>query len=320
MKVTLWGVQGNIPAPFTTAEYDTKLRAVLLQANGVPLNSDEQIDGFIGGLPEEDRRIIGGNTCCVEVSDGETLLVLDAGSGMRRLGLSLMGRPGSMFPKGQGVAHILFSHHHHDHTCGFAFFIPAYIPGNNLHFYGLHGGLEERMVGLQVQAYFPIPFQVMASKKFFYEPTVDETFEIGKFKITPFLLKHPGDAYGFRVEWGDKVFVFASDSEYKNPSQEEIDYFVGYFKDADLLYFDAQYTLFESFVKEDWGHSSALIGVDFAVQANVKRLILGQHDPSHSEVLVKELHLRAEHYRDELYPDSKLEILIAREDDTFDFS
>mgnify|MGYP006414643613 FL=1 len=317
MIVTLWGVRGSVPTPMTSDEYQDKLKRVLGQADGADLSDDDKIEAFIETMPREDGGVVGGNTTCVQVSDGETTIVCDAGSGIRPLGQKLMG---SEFGKGQGEAHILFSHHHHDHTNGFPFFVPAYIPGNEIHFYGVHDALEERMVGLQVREYFPVPFHVMGSQKHFHQIEADVPFTIGEFEITPTQLNHPGHSYGYRFHWRDKVFVFASDSEYKNPSEEAYEHYIDFMSNADLLYFDGQYSLVEAFIKEDWGHSSAMAGVDFAVRSNVKQIVIGHHDPVYADVTILEMQQDAIFYREFNYPDAELEIGAAFEGDTFDLS
>jgi phosphoribosyl 1,2-cyclic phosphodiesterase len=317
VTITLWGVRGSIATPLTTPQYRTKLKAALRRAHGVDLSDDAKIDAFIESLPRSESSVVGGNTTCVEVTDGETLLVIDAGSGMRLLGQKLLAGP---FGRGQGVAHVFFTHHHHDHTSGFPFFVPAYIPGNQIQFYGVHDSIQDRMVGLQITPYFPVPFHIMASGKDFHQLECDVPYQIGSFTVTPCQLNHPGIAYGYRIQWRERVFVLASDSEYKNPSVEDIDRFIKFFLNADILYFDGQYSLQEAFVKENWGHSSALVGVDFAVRANVKKLLVGHHDPMYSDDTISELIRQAEEYRDLMYADSTLEVVEAREGDTFDLS
>ena len=89
---------------------------------------------------------------------------------------------------------------------------------------------------------------------------------------------------------------------------------------ADLLYFDGQYSLVEAFIKEDWGHSSAMAGVDFSVRANVKQLVLGHHDPAYADVTILEMQQDAIFYRDFNYPDSELAIAAAFEGDAYDLS
>mgnify|MGYP002152784689 CR=1 FL=1 len=83
MKITLWGVRGSVPTPLTTDEYQEKLKRILAQANGVDLSDEDKIDAFLQAAPREDRCVVGGNTTCCQVSDGETTIVVDAGSGIQ---------------------------------------------------------------------------------------------------------------------------------------------------------------------------------------------------------------------------------------------
>ena len=160
----------------------------------------------------------------------------------------------------------------------------------------------------------------MPSKKTYHRLTVDKPYRIGEFTITPTELNHPGDTYGYRVEWRDKVFVMASDTEFKNPDEETIAHFTNFFRDADAPYFDGQYTVEEAFVKEDWGHSSAMHGIDLSVPANVKRLVVGHHDPAYADPTIFGIEETAEHYRDLLYPDATLQVEAAIQGATYDLS
>ncbi|MBM3214387.1 MBL fold metallo-hydrolase [Candidatus Poribacteria bacterium] len=317
MKVTLWGVRGSIPTPMSTEQYQAKLRSVLRRAAKADLSDDDAIAEFVARLPKGDRELVGGNTTCVQVHDDETHLIFDAGSGMRPLGQSLMSGP---FARGAGCAHIFFSHHHHDHTCGFPFFTPAYIPGNEIHFYGVHENIDTRMMGLQAREYFPVPFHVMASKKAFHQMEEDVPIRVGEFTITASQMNHPGVSYGYRVRWRDRVFVFASDSEYKNPTEQELNRYTDFFQDADLVYFDGQYSLQEAFIKENWGHSSALVGVDFAVRANIRTLLISHHEPAYSDDTIADLIQQARDYLAFAYPDAQVEIEIAYAGDTYDLT
>jgi len=131
-----------------TDQYQQKLNNVLRAANGQDLSDPDKIAAFIDGLPQADATLVGGDTTCIEASDDETCLILDAGSGIRRLGLEVM--KGGRYANFGGAVHLIFTHHHHDHTCGFPFFIPAFLPTSDIRIHGLHKGLEERMSGLQV--------------------------------------------------------------------------------------------------------------------------------------------------------------------------
>lgn len=316
--IRLWGVRGSIPTPIVTEQYQAKVRNVLRRAHGQDLSDPDKISAFVDELPKTDRCLVGGDTTCVEISDDETCLIIDAGSGIRRLGMEVM--KGGRYANFGGAVHLLFTHHHHDHTCGFPFFIPGFLPTSDIRMHGLHSGLEGRMAGLQVEQYFPVPLEIMPSKKTYHRLTPDKPYRIGEFTVTPTELNHPGDTYGYRIDWRDKTFVMASDTEFKNPDDETIEHFRGFFRDADIVYFDGQYTVQEAFVKEDWGHSSAMHGVDLCVPANVKCLLVGHHDPAYDDETIFSIEETAGEYRDLLYPDAKLEIETAVQGAIYDLS
>ena len=301
-----------------TEQYRHKLRKALRRANGEDLSDEDKIDAFVEALPTGERLLVGGDTTCIEVSDGETCLVVDAGSGIRRLGLEIV--KGGRYADYGGAVHLLFSYHHHDHTCGFPFFVPGFLPTSDIRLHGVHRGLEARMSGLQVAEYFPVPLEVMPSKKTYHHLTVDKPYRIGEFTVTPTELNHPGDTYGYRFERRDRVFVVATDTECKNPDDETIEHFTAFFRDADVLYFDGQYTVEEAFVKEDWGRSSAMHGVDLSVRADVKCLLIGHHDPAYDDDTILGIEETADEYRQLLYPEASLDIVAAVQGAVFDLS
>ncbi len=96
-------------------------------------------------------------------------------------------------------------------------------------------------------------------------------------------LSHPGETYGYRIEDGQSCLVMASDSEYKSVKPEHTEDYVEFFKDADLLVFDAQYSLTEVLDKPYWGHSTAMMGAELAHRACAKRLALFHHDPTSAD-------------------------------------
>jgi len=160
---------------------------------------------------------------------------------------------------------------------------------------------------------FPVPTSIMAASFEFITLAEGEPLNIGNVRINNIRNAHPGDSYGYRFEDEYSSFVFASDSEYKELANGSVQPHLAFFKDADALIFDAQYSLNEGWIKEDWGHSSALIGVDMALAAGVKRLLLFHHDPEYDDALLQEMCSAAEAYRDEIAPLSALEVLIAYE-------
>jgi phosphoribosyl 1,2-cyclic phosphodiesterase len=152
----------------------------------------------------------GGNTTCLELRYEDTILVFDAGSGIRELGAAWMGEF-----KGEPIkAGICFTHLHWDHIQGFPFFSAAYMPQNEFTIFGEEretGGVRELLSGQMSGDYFPIELSAMNAKLNF-EP-VTPVFKYGPLTIKSIRLPHPGGSLGFRVEVENNVFVLATDSE-----------------------------------------------------------------------------------------------------------
>jgi phosphoribosyl 1,2-cyclic phosphodiesterase len=262
-------------------------------------------------LPVKLKHTAGGNTTCVEVRSGEQLLIIDAGSGLRLLGLDLMRRG---FAAGAQQADMLFTHTHWDHIQGFPFFQPAFIPGNHFTLHSPLPDLPERLTQQQQADFFPVPISYMNAILKFSRMSEDQWHQIGKFRVYPFHLSHPGLTYGYRIEDGESCLVMATDAEYKCVNQASTAAYVEFFRDADLLIFDAQYSLNEVLDKPDWGHSTAMMGAELAYRAGVKRLALFHHDPLSSDEEIWQAKEQAEAYllyRQDSFP--ACEVLVAYE-------
>jgi phosphoribosyl 1,2-cyclic phosphodiesterase len=276
MKVKFWGTRGSIPTPLSPAAIEGKVRQALRGAAGLDLSSEAAIDRYLQRLPVTIRSTVGGNTPCVEIRVGQQMLVLDAGSGLRLLGQELMK---TEFGKGKGAVDILISHTHWDHLQGLPFFRPAFTHGNRVTFHSPHAHLEKAFVGQQDPIYFPVPLSYLSSDLQFRHIPPGEWTQIGDFRVYPFHMSHPGESYAYRVECGSASLVYATDSEYKQVNQVGSQVYVDFFHDADLLIFDAQYSLNDALDKVDWGHSTPVIGAELAHRAGVRRLALFHHDP-----------------------------------------
>ena len=307
MRVKFWGVRGSIPTPMSTEQLNDRLFHALSGAAGVNLGNPAEVQAYIAGLPPNVRAVVGGNTTCVEVDTGSDTLIIDGGSGMRALGLSLMARE---FGRGQGTAHIFLTHAHWDHLQGYPFFAPAYVPGNRLIFYAVNHNPQTFLEHQQVAPiYFPIPPNAMPAEKEFVQLREGETVTIGRTVISNLSLYHPGTAYAYRFDDGESVFVFASDGEYKSLTEAHLRRYTNFYADADALVFDAQYSLRDVFLsKADWGHSSAIIGVDIAERARAKRLITFHHDPTHSDEQLYAIAAAAREYAlvNQITPDTQV--------------
>jgi ribonuclease BN (tRNA processing enzyme) len=216
----------------------------------------------------------------LEIRSGDQLLILDAGSGLRLLGLDLMEKG---FAEGHRQADILISHTHWDHIQGFPFFRPAFIPRNRLIFHSPFPDLAQRLAQQQNSLYFPVPVTYMSATMEFKEIHEQQWHQIGNFRVYAMPLSHPGSNYGYRIEDDQACLIWATDSEYKQMDPASTECYVEFFQNADLLIFDAQYSLSEVLDKPDWGHSTALMGAELAYRARVKKLALAHHDPTSTD-------------------------------------
>lgn len=313
--VTFRGVRGSTPTPISTQEIEEKLLRALEHAKPEDLESAASRRGFVDRLPIEIRGCLGGNSACVTAClDGQNL-VFDGGSGFRLLGLEWMK---CEFGKGQGQAHIFFSHTHWDHILGVPFFAPFYIKGNRFTICSPHKGARERLEGQQKPQYFPVPFDAFSADLDFVELEGKTEYRVGGGAVTWMEMYHPGKCFSYRVDYKGKSLVYATDSEYKNLTPEGLKPFVDFFRDADLLIFDSQYTFSEGLEKTDWGHSSMFIGVDVAVQANVKKIAFFHHEPTYSDFKLTEIFHQARKYLRLATPKSALEMILAYEGLTID--
>ncbi|MDW8327909.1 MAG: MBL fold metallo-hydrolase, partial [Anaerolineales bacterium] len=204
MRIKFWGVRGSIPTPLTTEQLQDKLFRALSGAQHVNLGDAAAIRAYIAGLPNSINSVVGGNTTCVEVTWDDEILIIDAGSGIRALGYSLMAGP---FGRGQGVGHIFLTHAHWDHLQGYPFFLPAYVPGNHFTIYAVNYDPRLYLEHQQLAPiYFPVPTGVMGAQKKFVQLREGETVQIGRMKITSLALYHPGTAYAYRFDDGEGVF------------------------------------------------------------------------------------------------------------------
>ena len=282
MKIKLWGVRGSYPTPLTTENIEEKIVKALTIARPGDISSEESARLFVKNLPLTIRGTYGGNTACIEIrtSTGE-LIIVDCGSGLVNLGKEMMHGD---FGKGKGAASIFLTHTHWDHIQGIPFFTPIYVKGNRFNFYSPVPDLKERLDIQQNSSHFPILFDKMQASKRFFTVKQDENFYINDVKLYSKSMPHPGGAFGIRIEDSDGIFVYTSDCEFSINEIDDIHAYEDFFRDADVLVFDAQYTFHESLIdKITWGHSSASIAIDIAARFNVKKLVLFHHDPNYSD-------------------------------------
>jgi phosphoribosyl 1,2-cyclic phosphodiesterase len=294
MRIKLWGVRGSLPTPISGKSIENKIREALLRAKPGDIASPESIEEFIMSLPFSIRSTYGGNSTTIEVeSDDGEVIIVDCGSGLKNLGSKLMERE---FAQGKGVGNILLSHTHWDHIQGIPFFLPFYIKGNQFNFYSPVENLKARLDHQQVFTHFPVTLDYMQASKEFFHIKADSDIYLNDIRIHNRRMPHPGGAYGYRIEEGNKVFVYTSDCEFNINEVENIEKYHDLFINADVAVFDTQYTFEESIDKFEYGHSSASIAIDIAGRFNVKRLVLFHHEPDYDDDKLDQLLLNAKTY------------------------
>ncbi|MBW1989268.1 MAG: MBL fold metallo-hydrolase [Deltaproteobacteria bacterium] len=244
--------------------------------------------GVRGSVPTPGRDTIryGGNTPCVAVWCGDDLVILDAGTGLRVLGDDLMQ---TSFGQGKGRAVMLVSHTHWDHIQGFPFFTPAYIKGNLFHLLGVHQinkGLEMAMHHQQQYQNFPVLLSQMPSRITFNAMEEGSVRQMGGIRILTTELNHPGGSFAYRIEYQDKVVVYATDTEHYTNVDLRLLTLV---RDADVLIYDCHFTEEEYKNHRGWGHSTPDQGIRLAKEAGAKQLHLFHHNPSHKDPQMDEI-------------------------------
>jgi len=257
--VTFWGTRGSIPTPGAhTARY-------------------------------------GGNTSCVAVEGpGGQLVILDAGTGIRELGLTLVERQ-----NGAVKAEILLSHTHWDHIQGLPYFKPFFAPGNTVRIWGSKQGAKSLDAILHLQmdpAVFPVPLSAVSAALSVQEVQPGGQFSVGPFRAQVMQLRHPGTTLAYRLTplSGGKSMAYVTDNElgpggsYDTPPSWRRD-LVQFLDRVDLLVHDAMYTPAELETHRGWGHSSYEEAVELAAEAGAKQLVLFHHEPEHDDGALDEL-------------------------------
>jgi phosphoribosyl 1,2-cyclic phosphodiesterase len=176
--------------------------------------------------------------------------------------------------------HIFLSHLHWDHIMGLPFFTPAFIPGNRLRIYGCHPDVEAALRRQQDAPSFPVDFSIFGATLEFVSLEPGQRHVIDGVGVTPMRQRHGGDSYGYRFESEGQAVVYSTDAEHPLDDADDAQRFVDFFQDADLVIFDGMYSLADAVsVKEDWGHSSNVIGVELCQRAGARHLCLFHHEP-----------------------------------------
>lgn len=300
-QIRYWGATGSIASPLSPGDVTRKLVAALaeLGRRGVLADIAAAGDDLAAiaacveqHLPFHLRSTYGGNTTCVEINCEDATLIVDAGTGIRRLGFALARRWNEQPPDAPRHAHLLLTHPHGDHTLAIPFVDALYDARNHIELWATKyvlDSLDVLLNSLSVMqgVYFPPSYDMMPGVRTFHAIDAAGEFSIEGTRIRTMPLNHPGGCIAYRFERDGRAFVFASDHEHQTVPDLQLAEFA---RDADLLYLDAQYLADEyhgrkgidsepPLSREGWGHSTVEACVRTAVAAGVKRLHLGHLDP-----------------------------------------
>ena len=221
-------------------------------------------------------KLAGGNTACVEVTAGDTRIIIDAGTGLVTLGNERMAG-------GPRHSTILLSHLHWDHIAGLPFFTPIYVPGHRVELASGPNGvmsLEDAMKNVFRAPFFPVDWTDLGGDVSTRELKPNDRFTIGDITVTMAKLNHPDPVYGFRLEHGGQSIVYATDTEHFSCIDPTLKRLAA---GADILIYDSQYLPSEYPTKVGWGHSTWEAGADLARAAGVPQLVLFHHDPGRTD-------------------------------------
>ena len=199
-------------------------------------------------------------------------------------------------------------------AAGNSLFVPIYLEGTQITIYGCHPELRKAFSTQQSTPLFPLEFKDLAAGVDFEILSPGKWHEIAGFRVLAKEQNHPGRSFGYRIEKQGKAIVYSTDSEHKDESSVDLESFVEFFKEADLLIFDAQYTLADSWtVKEDWGHSNNVIGTELAQKAGVKHLCLFHQDPTVKDDALDKLLKDSRKLPSLLHEGGPVEVSVARD-------
>ncbi|HMB01021.1 MAG TPA: MBL fold metallo-hydrolase [Spirochaetota bacterium] len=315
MKITFYGVRGSLPTPVLPVDLYKKVKQVLTKALTDKRFKNKSPAAVLKEIPFHEKSTYGGNTACVLLEINNEKVILDCGSGLRVLGGDLLAGD---FGKGKGHARVFISHTHWDHIMGIPYFVPLFIPGNRFDFYAGHPELEERLRYQQEFKFFPVNLDYMQAEKNFFQLKPGQPESFSNYTVTCHKQSHPGVSYAYKFETGKKVFVYSSDVEYNYKNMEELQEAIEFYKNADVLIIDSQYTLVEQLKKIDYGHTSLQVDLDIANKANIKTVILFHHDPLCTDGKMAEILELAENYKKTQFPDKNFKIIAARENLTLE--
>lgn len=239
--------------------------------------------GARGSIPVSGRDYLkyGGDTTCIEIrTQRDEIIIIDSGSGIRRLGNRLMAERRFEYT-------LIFTHAHWDHLIGFPFFKPIYHRKTRVTLYGCpyaQASVQQIISRIMTPPNFPVALADVHADLIFHESCA-VPFEIGGMRVTPIPLSHPNEGIGYRFEEDGKSFVFLTDNElmHHHPGGMAYEDYCRFARGADLLIHDAEYVAADYLTKKSWGHTVYLDALRLALDAGVARLGLFHHNQERTD-------------------------------------
>ena len=265
--------------------------------------------GTRGSIPSPGKNTVkyGGNTTCVElILDDGTMIIFDAGTGIRKLGDKIIQNSSN------GAINLFLTHSHWDHIQGFPFFLPAYSDKVHINILGcppVFDKLKEILTNQMESSYFPVNFNQLKAKIVFQEIARDEHW-IKNARFSFIRNNHPGVAYGFKVSQQGKSIIFITDNELhqsKKIAHTSWDQFIKFCQNTDILIHDAHYLREEMVDTVGFGHSSYEDAFNLGVAANAKHLIFFHHNPDRKDADIEKILTSYRKKRDNLKIAMKLD-------------
>ncbi len=310
MKLKFWGTRGSIPVSLTAPDVRARLILALRGAVGRRFEQPGEMETYIDGLGFDIAGTYGGHSSCVQIdTGGPQHIILDLGTGVRPLGQHLLGRFGPAVPQ---TYHVFMSHLHWDHIMGLPFFTPVYIAGNRVVIHSCHPQVEFALRRQQDAPSFPVRFEQFAATIEFDVMQPGKAVEIDGTTVVAHLQRHSGDSYGWRFDRGGKRIVYSTDSEHRLDDEVERAGFIQFFDHADVVIFDAMYSLAEAIsVKADWGHSSNIVGVELCHAARARKLVMFHHEPAYDDARISRVLQETQRFEQITRDEHALEVLSA---------
>lgn len=245
--------------------------------------------GARGSIPVSGKEYekYGGDTTCIEIrTKDDAVVIVDAGTGIRRLGNRLIEEKTNHY-------HLIFTHSHWDHLLGFPFFKPIYLQDTHIDVYGCRfaqRSIKNILSNTMQPPFFPVKLDDIKAELDFHG-ACREPFSIQSLSVTPIFLSHPNRGVGYKFTEDDRTFVFLTDNElgYRHPGGLGCQDYLEFCQDTDLLIHDAEYAEDEYQRTKTWGHSTYKEALHLALNAKVKRFGLFHHNQDRTDAALDEI-------------------------------